>query len=80
MKKILILTVLLIAICEPANNGQPELVSQQDNVKLYRVQRCAMCDIVYFTTPCGDVSYNTLQFVGKVAIEKRHQVAGTGCK
>lgn len=54
---VLILIALLITGCEPANNGQPELVSQQDGVKLYRIQTCAMCNVVYFTTPCGNVSY-----------------------
>lgn len=80
MRKAWIIIAVLISGCEPANNGQPLLVSEQDGVKLYKVQTCAMCDMVYFTTPCGDVSYNTSLMVGKVIIHDKHQVNGTGCK
>lgn len=77
--------VILIAGCDQVTSyEQDKLITEKDGVKLYAHQSCwkdrngaGRCnDEVYFTTPCGDVSYE--QRVGKTI--GKHQVNGNGCK
>ena len=57
----------------------PALVAEQDGVRLYRVRDPHRAD-VYFTTPCGDASWETTQMEGKISVTEHHQVNGTGCR
>ena len=92
MLKPLTLLLLLSACCnDPSDTNctatekaqleaemTPHLVATQDGVRLYRVARSNQ--VVYFTTPCGDTSWETRHMQGKLTVIDQNHVTGTGCR
>lgn len=85
LRVLLSLVLVFVTACEKSEiYEQDKLVTEKDGVRLYQHQKChkyedGMHDCwgeVYFTTPCGDVTYTTRE--GKMI--KEHHVNGTGCK
>ena len=73
-----IMIMELVGWLRPLLRRTPVFISEQNGVKLYRVVSNGR--YVYFTTPCGDVSWSETRMVGKTATTENHQVNGVGCK
>lgn len=93
MKKALFLLLMLSACCTESNKDDctakeianmqdekmPQLLTEKDGVKVYWIKPCMGCNAVYFTTPCGDTSWDEHVSHGKTSEEVPHQISGHGC-
>lgn len=61
---------------------KPKKVSELNGVILWQQKRCYRCSVdpIYFTTPCGDVSWTEHRRSGKSTRQIPHQVNGQGCQ